>query len=284
MKTKALIFLLLLQLSNFSYAKNSHQIQLANLYNKTIKIDEYLVSEKLDGVRAYWNGKELISKQGNVINAPKCFTKNLPSQHLEGELWIARNSFEKVAAIVQKENSTCDDWQDIKLMLFDLPQLNVPFSQRFIEMQKIVKDVNYNNLQVIEQFSVASHQALEQKLKEIVKQGGEGLMLHKANSFYQATRNDNVLKYKTYEDEEAKVIAHIAGKGKYDKMMGAILVENKDGIRFKIGGGFSDQYRKNPPPIGSIITYKFYGKTKNNKPKFASFLRVSDIQKNESNK
>ena len=59
-------------------------------------------------------------------------------------------------------------------------------------------------------------------------------------------------------------------------MLGAILVEYKDGVRFKIGSGFTIQQRQNPPAIGTIITYKFYGKTKNNKPRFASFLRVRE--------
>ncbi|MBM5783043.1 MAG: DNA ligase, partial [Pelagibacterales bacterium] len=150
----------------------------------------------------------------------------------------------------------------------------VNFAERFVQMKKIVENTNSQYLQVIQQFKLENHQALEAKLQETMKQGGEGLMLHKINSFYQANRNDNALKYKTYEDQEAKVISYIMGKGKFEGVIGAIIVENQEGIRFKIGSGFSYEQRKNPPKIGSIITYKFYGKTKNNKPKFASFLRV----------
>jgi len=269
------IYLFLAALSFSTFAKE-HNIQLANLYNKNINLSEYLVSEKLDGVRAYWNGKELISKQGNIINAPSCFIKDFPPIHLEGELWIERDKFELTSGIVRKEKASCDDWQEVKLMLFDLPQSNKNFWQRYQEMQKIVQEINSKHLQVIKQFKVASHKDLEERLNEVINQGGEGLILHKINSFYQTQRNDNVLKYKTYEDAEAKVIEHIAGKGKFQGMLGAILVENEDGIQFKIGTGFSDEQRKNPPKIGSIITYKFYGKTKNNKPRFASFLRVRD--------
>ncbi len=270
------ILLFLSHLSNLSYASNSHKIQLANLYRKGVNLDEYLVSEKLDGIRAYWNGKDIISKQGNIIKAPNCFTLNFPEEHLEGELWIERGKFEEVLGIVKKENSSCQDWQKVKLMLFDLPNSKIRFDERFSQMQKIVKNINSQHLQVIDQFKVENHQALEAKLQKITKQGGEGLMLHKINSFYQANRNDNVLKYKTYEDEEAKVISYVTGKGKFEGMIGAIIVENQEGIRFKVGTGFSEEQRKKPPKIGSIITYKFYGKTNNNKPKFASFLRVKD--------
>ena len=117
------------------------------------------------------------------------------------------------------------------------------------------------------------------QLNDIVKNGGEGLMLHRADSLYKSARNNDLLKLKTFDDAEAKVLDHIEGKGKYRGMMGAILVENEGGIRFKIGGGFNDFFRKNPPPVGSIITYKYFGKTKDNKPRFASFLRVREDYK-----
>ena len=259
-----------------SYAKSSPQIQLANIYHKGINLNQYLVSEKLDGIRAYWNGKELISKQGNIINAPKWFVKNFPKEDLEGELWIDRGKFELVSGIVRQEIPNDEEWKKVKLMLFDMPKNPKIFEKRLLDMKNLVKNLDLENLKVIEQFEVKNHKDLQRKLNEIIKNGGEGLMLHKKNSFYQAIRNDDLLKFKAYEDEEAVIIDYIAGKGKFAGMLGAILVENKDKIRFKIGGGFSDDQRKNPPKIGTIITYKFYGKTKNNKPRFASLLRVRD--------
>lgn len=269
-----IIFLSLFFVAKNSLAENYPQIQLANLYHKGINLNQYLVSEKLDGVRAYWNGKELISKQGNIINAPKWFTKDFPQEHFEGELWIDRGKFELVSGIVRQEIPNDEDWQQVKLMLFDMPKNPKVFESRLADMKILVTNLNLENLKLIEQFEITSHNDLMKKLKEIIKIGGEGLMLHKKKSFYQAARNDDLLKLKAYEDEEATVISYIAGKGRFEGMLGALLVENKDAIRFKIGGGFSDEQRRNPPKIGSIITYKFYGKTKNNKPRFASFLRV----------
>ena len=106
-----------------------------------------------------------------------------------------------------------------------------------------------------------------------VIQVGEDLSA-KLKRLLRATRNDDLLKLKTYLDAEARVLKIISGKKKFQGMMGAILVENEEGIKFKIGSGFSDSTRKNPPAIGSIITYKYYGKTKDNKPRFASFLMI----------
>lgn len=271
-----IIFLSLFFVPAFSLAANFSQIQLANLYHKGINLNQYLVSEKLDGVRVYWNGKELISKQGNIIRAPKWFTDDFPKECFEGELWIDRGKFELVSGIVRQEIPNDEDWRQVKLMLFDMPKNPKIFESRLADMKILVANLNLKNLKLIEQFEIASHDELIKKLNEVIKIGGEGLMLHKKDSFYKTGRNNDLLKLKTYEDEEAVVISYIAGKGKFEGMLGAILVENKDKIRFKIGGGFSDEQRKNPPKIGSVITYKFYGKTKNNKPRFASFLRIRE--------
>jgi DNA ligase-1 len=161
-------------------------------------------------------------------------------------------------------------------MLFDMPKHEGVFTKRLEAMKNLVANSGSKYLKVIEQSKISTHQNLTKKLNEIVKNGGEGLMLHRDYSLYQAVRNDDLLKLKTFEDAEAVVISHIAGEGKFAGMMGALLVENKEKIRFKIGTGFTNSQRKLPPKIGAVITYKFFGKTKNNKPRFASFMRVRE--------
>lgn len=275
MKFKLTLFIILFIVGNShanSQAASKPQIQLANIYRDDIVITDYLVSEKLDGIRGYWTGEKLISRQGNEINAPKWFIKDFPSEVLDGELWIARGQFETTSSIVRQEIPDDKDWQKIKFMIFDMPQNPDIFSKRFEVMKKLKNEY----LKVIDQFKVESHEALINLLERTVKNGGEGLVLHRANSFYKAERNDDLLKLKTFEDAEARVISYVEGVGKYREMLGALLVENDDKIRFKIGSGFSDEQRKNPPKIGAIITYKFFGKTKNNTPRFASFMRVRD--------
>jgi len=272
---------LLLTSLSISFAQSSSQkpeIQLANLYHKNIDVKNYLVSEKLDGVRAYWDGKKLISREGNIYNAPKWFIADFPKEHLEGELWIGRGKFEELSGIVRTEIPDDKSWKLVRLMLFDMPKHEGVFTKRLEAMKNLVANSGSKYLKVIEQSKVSTHQNLTKQLNEVVKNGGEGLMLHCDDSLYQAVRNDDLLKLKTFEDAEAVVIAHIAGEGKFTGMMGAMLVENKEKIRFKIGTGFTEEQRKFPPEIGTVITYKFFGKTKNNKPRFASFMRVRDGQ------
>lgn len=261
------IFLTLLFL--FSTAQ-APKIQLANLYHEGVNLDDYLVSEKLDGVRARWDGKKLISRQGNQINAPAWFTKDFPNEELDGELWIARGKFEETCETVLDEIPNDEAWKKVRLMVFDLPKNPQIFSARYEEMKKFSAPF----LQIIEQKEISDHKTLMKNLNSVTKNGGEGLMLHRKNSFYQAVRNDDILKLKSFEDAEAVVIGYVEGKGKFAGKTGALWVENDEKIRFKIGGGLSDELRQNPPKIGTKITYKFYGKTKNNKPRFPSFLRV----------
>jgi DNA ligase-1 len=276
---KKLATILFLLLFTISANANPPPIQLANIYHSNIDIKNYFVSEKLDGVRVYWDGNNLISRSGNIYNAPKWFIKDFPNETFEGELWAGRGTFEEVLGIVRDESDDNGDWQKINLMLFDLPKHNGTFEERLEALKELVDKSHSPYLKVIEQSLIKDQKTLMQYLDKVVKSGGEGLMLHHKDSLYQTTRNDYLLKLKTFADAEAKVLKIIAGKGKYQGMMGAVLVENEQGIRFKIGGGFSDKMRKNPPTIGTIITYKYYGKTQDNKPRFASFLRVREDYK-----
>ena len=252
-------------------------IQQAKTYHNDIVLAEYLVSEKLDGVRGYWDGNTLRSRNGLIISAPLWFVENFPNIHLDGELWIARGKFEQTLSVVNKLSANHDEWQQVKFMIFDLPQYSAEFSQRVAKMRTIVRRSNSPYLKLIEQHHLKSDKQLQAMLTKVIKSGGEGLMLHKANAYYQVGRNNNILKLKPYFDDEAVVIAHLPGKGKYRGMLGAILVETVQGIRFKIGTGFSDQQRLKPPPIGSFITFKYWGLSKNKVPRFASYLRQRNI-------
>jgi DNA ligase-1 len=206
--------------------------------------------------------------------------KDFPPQTLDGELWLARNSFEKTASIVLRKTPN-SDWQNIKFMLFDLPENTGTFSQRLIDMQLVVETIASPYLQVIPQFKLADQNQLMLKLDTLVTQG---LMLNHQAAYYQYGRSANLLKLKKHQDAEARVIAHNPGKGKYKNMMGSLLVEivelgeldKLDNVlQFKIGSGFSDMQRRSPPSIGTIITFKHYGLKAKGIPRFASFYGLN---------
>ena len=190
---------------------------------------------------------------------------------MDGELWSQRSDFETIASTVLSHHPD-ERWQAIRMMVFDLPITDLPFERRVARMKKLVAETRHPNLRMIQQFTLDSLPALESALDNIIRQGGEGLMLHHRQARYQQGRNPGLLKAKRFQDDEAKVLAHLPGKGKFKGLMGSLLVESRQGQQFKIGSGFSLAQRRSPPPIGSWITYKYYGLTQRGIPRFASFL------------
>ncbi|HTF86321.1 MAG TPA: DNA ligase [Cellvibrio sp.] len=247
---------------------------LAKVYSDQEDLAQWWVSEKLDGVRAYWDGHHLISRQGNRFAAPAWFTAGFPDAPLDGELWMGRGTFDELSGTVRQQTPDDAQWRKVRYMVFDMPVPDLTFDERLARLTQLITEQGIGHLQLVKQYKVSNERALMNDLEQVVARGGEGLMLHRGTSLYRAARSDDLLKLKTYEDAEAVVIAHLPGKGKYQGMMGALLVEMPDQRRFKIGTGFSDAQRADPPPIGSTITYKYFGKTSTQLPRFASFLRV----------
>jgi DNA ligase-1 len=250
------------------------EILLAQNYVAGMNPAAYYVSEKLDGVRAVWDGKVLRFRSGKVINAPAWFTANFPDHRLDGELWIGRHKFDEVSAATRRLIPIDDEWKEITYQVYELPNGFGSFEDRLVTMKLSVDKANVSWLNVLQQFSVTDENELQSTLKEYVQSGGEGLMLHRRDALWQTGRSDVLLKLKMFLDAEAKVIAHEPGKGKYQGMLGALLLEMPDGIRFSLGTGFSDEQRRFPPEVGSVVTYRYRDLTPQGVPKFANFLRV----------
>ena len=255
------------------------KLQLATVYQSGPDISGYWVSEKLDGVRGYWDGKQLLTRQGNPINAPQWFVANLPEQPLDGELWMGRGQFNTVSALIRSGTvkETADrnkGWRQVKLMLFDLPGSPDRFGQRLEYLKALVNKIDRDWILLVDQRRLASEVELMAWLEQVVAGGGEGLMLHHDNATYTQGRSADLLKLKLWQDAEARVIGYQEGKGKYAGMLGALLVETPEGVRFKLGSGFTDKQRQTPPVIGSIVTYKYTGVSAKGVPRFASFLRI----------
>lgn len=245
--------------------------ELAKVWQSQENIADFLVSEKLDGVRARWDGRQLLSRSGLVIAAPAWFTDGFPPIVLEGELWAGYGSFEQVS-VAARSNSDQQVWRSIKLYLFDAPTLAGSFAARYKQFAAYDQLTPY--LRVIPQRRLEDSTALQHWLKTILDRGGEGLMLHRQDAVYTSGRSGNLFKLKAIEDDEARVLAILPGKGKYQGMMGALLVETAAGVQFRIGTGFTDAERKQPPAIGSWVTFAYSGVTSKGKPRFARFLRV----------
>jgi len=260
---------------NNSAAEAPFSFQLAGSFDpKKHTLSDYYLSEKLDGVRAYWNGTHLRSRGGHVFSAPQWFIKALPPTPLDGELWGGRQTFDEISGIVRR-NEPNDGWRKITFMVFELPMANGNFSARYKKMQQLHKQHGNQHWQIIEQRQTPKTLAdLKAMLIKLDTLGGEGYMLKSKTAAYRAGRTGDLLKIKLKNDGQARVIAHYPGKGRLANVMGSIKVQMPNGIQFKIGSGFNDQQRKNPPAIGTTISYQHNGLTKNAKPSYPVFWRV----------
>lgn len=249
---------------------------LAERYAGDVDASRYWVSEKLDGVRAHWDGRQLRFRSGNIVNAPEWFVAALPAQPLDGELWLGRGRFAQVSGIVRREVPQDAEWRQVRYMIFELPGAPGTFTERIEQIRSTTAAARLPWLQAVEQFRLPDARALQKKLEEVVRGGGEGLMLHRADAPYETGRSASLLKVTPWLDAEATVIAHLPGKGKYAGMLGALQVEMPDGKRFAIGSGFTDRQRRNPPPVGAQVTYRYRELTENGIPRFPRFLRIRE--------
>jgi DNA ligase 1 len=272
-------FLLCVCTTLFTVASSAADLPLllAERYAGNIDVAQYWVSEKLDGVRAHWDGRQLRFRSGNPVNAPAWFLAALPASQLDGELWLGRGSFDRLSGIVRRETPDDAEWRQIRYLIFELPGAAGTFTERIDQMKTVIAAANTPWLQAAEQFRLPDARALQTKLDEVVRGGGEGLMLHRDDAQYETGRSNALLKVTPWLDAEAKVIAHLPGNGKHKGMLGALRVEMPDGKHFSLGSGITDAQRRNPPPLGVQVTYRYRELTRNGIPRFPRFLRVREV-------
>jgi len=266
-QNKLLLQLFLLLSPYFLFAKTP-QMLLLGVY-KDQNISGWVMSEKLDGIRAYWDGTNLISRGGKIIHAPQWFTKEYPPFAIDGELWSKRSDFDNISSIV-RDRIPSKKWKVIKHYIFEVPNAK---GNLFLRLQK-VKPYIGRHIQLIKQIKIKDKAHLQSFLKSIEAKGGEGVVVRDPNIPYIGKRTNKALKVKSFFDTECTVVGYTVGKGKYKGMVGALRCRLPNKTEFKIGSGLTDKLRKNPPKIGTQVTFKYKEFTKNKKPRFPVFLRV----------
>ncbi|EAK4846914.1 DNA ligase [Campylobacter coli] len=269
-----------------SFAFASDILLLNKISEQEIKnknFNGYLMSEKLDGVRGIWEVGKFKTRQDNPIHTPSYFTYNFPSFKLDGELWIARAKFDEVSALIRSDSLDSSLWKSVTYNVFDVPNACEEFkltpctlSNRLKVLERYLQQNPNPYIKIIKQIPIKDQEHLKEFYQDIVFNKGEGVVIRKDLAPYEKGRSKNALKLKPYEDAECKVIAYTEGKGKFQGKIGALLCQMPNDRVIKIGSGLKDKDRENPPKIGSIVTYKFNGLTKNSLPRFPVFLRIRD--------
>jgi DNA ligase-1 len=246
-------------------------VLLAHSWDNDQDLAGWWMSEKLDGVRAYWDGTQFLSRQGNLFHAPDWFLEVLPKTPLDGELWIDRKKFQRTVSIVRRQDKT-DLWKEVKYVVFDAPTHEGVFEDRLKHLEELLQPLTGKQVEAHRHERCRDLDHLREELKRIEGLGGEGLMLRQPQSNYEAGRSMTLLKVKTFLDDEAEVIGHEAGAGRHKGRLGALLVKLPNGIQFSVGTGLSDRDRGNPPAIGSIITFRYQELSEAGVPRFPSYV------------
>jgi DNA ligase 1 len=261
-------------------SKSKFAAMLAKNYDPKIDPTGWWHSEKLDGVRAAWLGNEFVSRNNKIFRSPQTFKKYFPKDDvLDGELFTKRGDFKGTISIVSHKTPNEKDWKKINYMAFDLPHDNGKFEDRMKRLKSIVSRSCRGKrdcpIKVVKQTKIKNRSHLSQLHKSITKNRGEGSMLRRPGSPYENKRSSSLLKLKDILEDDAVVVSHEKGSGKYSSMLGKLVVKWKKGkhkgVQFKVGSGLTDNERKNPNkfyPIGKTVNIQFTEIQSSGKPRF----------------
>jgi DNA ligase-1 len=257
----------------FALPISSQEMLLLKTWRPAQDVRGWLMSEKLDGVRAYWDGQKLISRGGNILSAPAWFIKDFPPFALDGELWSKRRDFENIVSIVRRKTPH-SGWKQVSYQIFDVPNQTGGLPDRLRVLERYLSDQLGTNIRIIPQLPCHGQKHLQQYFNQLVSLGAEGLVLRNPPAPYQSGRSSNALKVKQYSDAECTVTGYKPGKGKLKGLTGALLCRMDNGDEISIGSGLNQNLRTSPPALGQVITFKYYGLTKYGKPRHPVFLRL----------
>ncbi len=260
-------------LLSFGSLASKPDLFLLNTYDESKEVVGWVMSEKLDGIRGFWNGQELLTRGGKKLNPPAWFTQNYPPFAIDGELWTKRGDFENISSIVRTKRTNLR-WRQITHQIFEVPNQSGGLLQRLAVLADYLQATPIAHLHIIKQTPIINKQQLQDFLAEVTGHKGEGVVVRDPNTAYKTGRLTSALKVKKYLDTECIVLKILPGKAKYKQMMGSVLCQTDTGKRVKIGSGFKDKDRANPPMVGSKITFKYYGLTNKGNYKYPVYLRV----------
>ena len=269
----------------------------------------WYLSEKYDGYRARWMGESdkvfLSRAQKEFSGAPDWYKLAMPEENLDGELWVGRENFQ-LMGVVRKKAPDPKEWIPVKYLVYDVPDVDKPFSERLVILRRIVRETQerWNEvkktlpkelqvecpLKIASQTIIQSEEHMEGIYKKMVDGGGEGIMIKDPGSLYEDKRSNYMLKVKPSFDEEAIIIDYKLGKGKYTGILGGFicrslinmdtyhLIDKDETHEFSLSG-MDDEVRNDyeeTHPIGTVISITHSGKTDGGKPRFPRYMRKRD--------
>lgn len=211
---------------------------LAHLYDPKRVIFPAYIQPKLDGVRAIWKHKEkrFVSRRNKLLVVPQHIISSVSSApfDLDGELLIKNLPLNKISGTVRLQDIFSERKNDLIYTVFDsFEQTTYDYRYNFIAL-------NYKN--IIDNYMVYDVSDIEKYHNINLGQGYEGSIIRN-NTLYELKRSFNLLKLKPRQRIECKIIGMLEGTGKYEGMLGALIVQTSQGKIFNVGTGFTDEDR-----------------------------------------
>lgn len=263
----------------------------------------------------------LWSSYGHVIHAPEAWLNLLPAIPLDGELY-KKGFRQSISSAVKKQEPVDSEWEGIRLHVFDIPPLQefavdgrLPdkremrgcwkwlkplttdllyqekpcnsFANRYRQMCHVVPENDSCTLihhEIIED---------EDQVATFLASVEEGVVLRSPYNLWEPQRSHTALKYKLTQDDEGIVTGYVAGRGKHEGRMGALVIDWK-GRRVELSG-FTDDERvlmndsmlepgEEVPgnvesrhfPRGTVVTFRYRTLTANGQPEEARYWRKRD--------
>jgi DNA ligase-1 len=296
-------------------------VALANKYDEKTKKkvdfekDVWYVSRKLDGVRCLIivddKGKAKSfarsGKQFHTLSLVEKEIENLGIKNIvyDGEMCIVdeegNEDFQSIMKEIGRkdhviENGLFQVFDFIPYEMFKNTESSTgTFSQRIIALQKILLKNSCKHVSFLKQTPITNFEELDALTAKASEKGWEGLMLRK-NSTYKGKRSDDVLKVKTFYDNEYKVVDTFFGPLRYinegveveEEMLSGVAIMHKGNI-VRVGSGFSIEQRKeffsNPEKIlDKTITVQYFEESQNQKGEYSLRFPVIKVIHGEERK
>ena len=237
------------------------------------RLNAWLMSEKLHGIWARWDGKQLLSRTGKRFNAPESFTDGLPIFPVDGELFAGYGAanFQKLCGLVRSKKP---DWRGISFNLFD-STIAGSYTERYAALKGLVLP---EHVKLIEQLQIVSDENRQAFLKSVLDKGGEGLVLRSPTAKYIEGLTNLVKKDKPMRSMEAICIAVNEGVGKLKGFIGSLTCQTESGVIFKVPNLPKTLLDQDRLFIGKNITVDFFGFTDINCPYQPQFAGVRDYE------
>lgn len=221
---------------------------------------------------------------------------------LDGE--IVSGSFNKTVSEVRKKDSQATDaffnvFDVLPASLFKEDD-KVPSEHNYAARRKTLEEMvgkNDGPVQLLPRYLVSSESEIHTLYESVRARGLEGLIIKDPDAFYHRRRNHAWMKIKAEESTDVPIVGYEEGTGKYEGMLGAIIVafdkkchengahganhDHPGAVRVNVGSGLSDSQRQSfwedrAELIGRVIEVEFHEITPDGSLRHPRFKRFRD--------